>query len=540
MTLRQHIGGRWAISWVLFVVNIPFNLLSISTTISQTPDGEQWLGWVVVALLGLATIGLFFLVGDLFIFRHRRTHPYPVWSVYTYGGIIGVARGAVVVAGADALGLQAATAGSFANRMIAGGLIGALALPLGAFVFSVIDRYRVQRRLLLEELAKGERRRLADEEEVRRLRAAVVQGVRDEVLDVAQTAIAKGGGPKEVSAALRRTSHELWAADERTRASSDPPLRILQTTWQGVKAHRLPTGWISGMWGVSAAATLISGQGLAGGIAQLAFCVTALVLCLSLANLWIKKSPDRWLIVAILFVLLSWVATSPLAFMLFAPQPLETALPVMVLNFFWLPIVVGLVSVAVSAVKSTEVVLDSLQDSVAEAEVRSRALEVERDEIIKELAEQLHGSVHSPLISRAALDPDRDRLAEHLGQAVAALGIASDELPLRERLAALCESWSGLMDVQIGHCDSTVRDRDVERVVVEAVTNAYRHGRASRVDIRVNAEHGFVEIRVHDDGTNDPKAVAPGLGSRLFDTLGEWSLSHSAGGSTMVMRISTR
>ena len=534
LILREHIGGRWAISWVLFVINVPFNMLSITTNISGQPEGGQWFGWFLVALAGLATIGVFFLLGDFVWFRKRRMHPVPVWAVGGFGALIGIVRGAVVVATADVLGVQAFTFLGLINRMIAGGLLGAIALPLGALVLSVINRYRSERRRLLDELAESERHRLAEQDQLTLLRSALVEDVRAEVHDVALTAIEAGGGAKEVSFALREASHSIWEGDATSVEREGRGATITSTLWQGVTSRPLPISWICSLWGLSAAASVLSISGLAWGGLQVLFSVGALALCLWLANQWITRKPSHWGAATATFVGLAWTLTSPVSYLLFDSRPLGTAVPIMVLNLFWLPAVVALVAFAAGAVTSSELVLARLRTSVDKNEVTTRAIEVERDSILRELAEQLHGSVHSPLVSQAALDSDRERLMEQVGQAVAALSAESLDVDLESRLAALAESWDGLVTVDVRVGGGQARSRDVERVVKEAIANAYRHGGAEWVRVSVTDSDG-VEVLVEDDGRGPSESPSAGLGSRMFDTLGEWTLARRE--SRTVLRI---
>jgi len=537
LTLREHVGGRWAISWVLFVINIPFNMFSITTNISAQPQEFQWIGWFFVALAGLATIGVFFLIGDFVLFKNRASNPVPVWAVAGFGLLIGAVRGVVVVVTADALGLQGFTTGGLINRMVAGGLLGCVALPLGALVISVISRYRSQRRLLLDELAERQRQRLAEEDELRVLRAAVVEDVRQEVRDVALATIESGGGPKEVSAALRKASHSIWVEEQDPRDRESQATKITSVLWAEATSRGLPIAWICGLWGLSAVASVVSFNGLLLGGAQAVFGVTALALCLWVANVWITRRPSQWAVATISAVLVAWTLTSPVSFVVFDPRMFSTAFPVMVLNLFWLPLVVGMTAIAAGAVSSSELVLDRLRASVDEAEITTRAIEVERDSILRELAEQLHGSVHSPLVAHTALGSDRNRLAEQVGQAVAALGDVGAESTIQVRLEQIAGAWEGLVDLRITVHGGQSRARAVQRVVKEAVANAYRHGSATAVSVQVLERNGQIEVIVEDDGAGITDEVAPGLGSKLFDTLGEWTLASSGNGSVLTMRL---
>jgi hypothetical protein len=537
LTLREHIGGRWAISWVLFVFNIPFNLLSITTNISQVPGENQWLGWVLVAIAGLITIGVFFLIGDFILFRSRRVAPVPIAAVIGFGFVTGAARGVVVVLVADALNLQPVTLGGLLNRVVAGAVLGAAVMPLGALALSVVSRYRAERQHLLDERAEIERRRLAEQDEVRVLRAAVVDDVRQEVLDVARTVIQDGGGPQEVPAALRRTSHSLWAEPSFDSQVSESPIRVSSVIWRQVSTRKLPVLWICVLWGLSATGTVIGFNGLLLGGLQVAFGVFSLAVCLAIANRWIASKPQDWAWATGTFVGLGWIFTSPISYALFDNRPLETALPVMVLNLFWLPIIVALMTIAASAVSSGEEVLERLRGSIDAADVTTRALEVERDQILRELAEQLHGSVHSPLVTRFALAVDERSIHDQVGEAVASLGRLTVDVPLQERLLELATSWDGLVDIEVEVSGGNAHGRDVERVVKEAIANAYRHGHATSISVRIRDAAGSVEVFVEDDGVGLSPTVSPGLGSRLFDTLGEWAIDRVGNKTVVRMRL---
>jgi signal transduction histidine kinase len=52
----------------------------------------------------------------------------------------------------------------------------------------------------------------------------------------------------------------------------------------------------------------------------------------------------------------------------------------------------------------------------------------------------------------------------------------------------------------------------VYRIVVEAATNAVRHGRAQHLDVRLTEEPSGLTVEIADDGTGIPAAVTPGVG----------------------------
>jgi signal transduction histidine kinase len=95
---------------------------------------------------------------------------------------------------------------------------------------------------------------------------------------------------------------------------------------------------------------------------------------------------------------------------------------------------------------------------------------------------------------------------------------------------------AGLSDV----VDKEPTRRLIERIVEEAIANAYRHGGAFQVDVAVRVEGDEIAIRVTDNGSGLSSAREPGLGCRLFETAapGRWSLLHApSGGGALVVHL---
>lgn len=541
-TLRQHIGGRWAISWVLYVINVPLNALAIVTSIRNDPEGSQWWGWASVAVAGLIAIAIGFIVADLTILRRRREHPAPIWVVAAVGAAIGIFRGGVVVLAAAALQLQPFAVSDLVNRMIAGGLLGALALPTGALVISVLSTYRVERHRLVEEKVAFERARLQQQGQVDALRTALVLSVREEVATTLEEL--DGADPREISEVIRQTSHRVWRGDD-PRADGESDVGIRAVLWPALKGSPIPVWPAVAFWGVSAAGSLIAAMGPAMGLLNLGYSLVALWACLTVANRWIAARPHQWTRAVSVMVATAYILVSPVAYLLFDQRPLQIAGAVLVLNAFWLPLVVGLVTVGAGAITSSEVVLQRLSDEVTAVQVGKKALDDEREDVLRELAAQLHGTAHSPLVAGSALlshvddARSREQLLEHVGRAVAQLGEPQTTASLSARLREVVQPWDGLIDVTV-QLDPNVDDvpvtdaarRAVERIVEEGIANAYRHGHAESVDVLVASSGGALRVDVLDDGTGLSENVTSGLGYRLFQTAasGDWGLTNRCGG----------
>jgi signal transduction histidine kinase len=548
-TLRQHIGGRWAVSWQLYALNIPLNALAITTSIREIPTGLQWLGWIGVAIVGLIAIALVFFFASLTVLRHRRERPAPIAVVALVGAFAGMLRGSAVVVAASMWGLQPFSINEFVNRMLAGGLIGAAALPLGALTLSIVSTYRTERQRLIDERIAVERERLYQQGHLDSLRMALVDNVRGEVHETLNSVA--HADPRTVSAAMREASHRIWPAGPVVPPRQ--PTRVRAVLWESFRVRPLPVLPIVALWTISAAGTLIAALGPARATGVLAYSFAVLWLALVIANRWKRRRPDQWALATGLMLVLSYCLISPVSYLLFDTRPLDAALPIMIMNAIWLPVVVIMIAISAGAVASSEVVLQRLADDVDAAEIERRALDRERQEVLKELATQLHGTAHSPMVAGTALLSQtgdslaREHLIEYVGQAVAQLGTSNEGASLAERLASLASMWEGLVDVDVVIASSVddaktreAQRRLIERLTEEAITNAFRHGGASRVNVRVFAADTGLAIEVEDDGVGAETLGKHGLGFGLLDAVapGNWSLrTHTCGGALLTVTL---
>jgi len=553
-SLREHIGGRWAISWLLYAINVPLNMLAVTTGIRTEPEGSQWWGWLAVALVGLLAIAVGFVLGDYTVLRNRRNRPVAIWVVAVVGAAIGIFRGAVVVLSSSSLDLQPFAVADLVNRMVAGGLLGAIALPTGAFVLSVLTTYRSERRRLIAEKVAAERARLQERGQVQVLRAALAEDVRDKVASTLQGL--NTDDPREVSEAIRQTSHRIW--DDERPADVDEPereTRVRSVLWAALRGHPIPVAPVLIFWGVSAIGTTIAAMGVLWGVINLAYALTAMWACITLANRWIRARPSQWTLAVVSMLVVAYLFVSPIAYLLFDPRPLDVAVPVLVLNALWLPLVVVLVTVISGAITSSEIVLTNLSKDVNQVQISREALEVERDAALRELAAQLHGTAHSPLVAGTALiagsggEGSRRRLVEQVGKAVAQIGLPERTGSLGERLSMIAEPWAGLVTVDIDvdpaldfESIPDLVQRTIDRIVEEAIANAYRHGGAKAVGVRIGALPNGVEVDVVDDGAGIDAMAQAGLGYRLFGaaTAEEWTIDNrTSGGAHLRLTILT-
>ena len=109
-------------------------------------------------------------------------------------------------------------------------------------------------------------------------------------------------------------------------------------------------------------------------------------------------------------------------------------------------------------------------------------------------------------------------------------------------LAQIVSGWRGIADVDISlKCLSQIpkgRVRDVVELIAEGVTNAIRHGRATKVIVFDEEEESLIRLHIRSNATELPKGKS-GLGTEMFNQLAlNWEFVGEAGESKLTFSVS--
>jgi signal transduction histidine kinase len=517
-TLREHIGGRWAISLVAYVINAPINILSILSNANAAQDQKSSPLWLLVAVVGYLALGVVVWIASATVFRNRQIAAVPIWWVVVLGFVAGGTRGVVVGFSASELGLSGDGVGVVATRILTGAFMGAVLIPIAALVLSVISTYRHERTRLLEEQVEVERAVFHNTGVTQTLRGALIESVRTDLENV------------QTSTQARELSHRIWEQEEPQGTRHVSWWRVVRTS---IFVNPYATFPVVLLWTMSAIGTLGLSIGFGPAIGQITFSAAVI-----LAMFWLGKQLNNvrslpGLLVFVVVMAVTVFLTSVVASVLFDPRPWPAGLGLMVSNALWLPLLTVLVGIAITAVRSSEQVIDTLESEVTQSELIQVATERELDGLRKELASQLHGSVQSRLLITAALLDNGEfaRIAPLVDPFITAEVMnALDTSPITsatEAINALAQSWQGLMRVDVQLPDERVlrtRTEAIVRVVEEGLSNAFRHGKATEVSIRITS-HGesmpvaSVRIEVEDNGVGLPSDFVKGLGLTVIESL---------------------
>lgn len=200
---------------------------------------------------------------------------------------------------------------------------------------------------------------------------------------------------------------------------------------------------------------------------------------------------------------------------------------------------------------------DQLRVSVEQLQAQSSMLRQHEYIASRQLSYVVHGSVQAALNAAAM----RLSITEHLNQEVIATirrdieeAIAridtsgSAYVMLVQSLADLVDLWEGTAQVRWTMDHRTIRSlaespptaASVGEIITECTSNAIRHGRATKVDIRIEATGDIVVVHVVDDGAGLPTNIEPRLGTRMLDELClYWSRCSADGATTVTAQLAT-
>ena len=577
-TFAQRVGGRWVISWQAYTLGATVNTVLLGLTGgsvgAESVSLSDFPRWCALGALASAVVGIYALVANATVFRHKRTTPAALPVSVAFHASVGLLFAAVVVGCAGIFRLEPPSpAWTFLCATSGIALWWGLTM---ASLFEGRERFRLRRQALLERAVEEEFAALiaADastefEDRVRAEVSAVLGDTHTELMkqlpssaddaaphsahDIARdsasdSASNNGGSPESwgsVADSLRETardsvrplSHRLWSSTEQQY----PAPRVFDVLVRTVR-HPQPAPLASFfivLLGYLRASLEAFGPVLGVGAAVLLATSVAGVLY---GIRWIPAAaatPTFWLV----FVLCE---VAGLAFLSWAPGSIgsaETAGSVLAMGLS------VLAPTAVASLKATRreslrALEDSSQANLAQRLARERSLAV----FARANAEHLHGTVQTTLnacaaaIDQAAASGNAADFARAVDRAITILNTDAYLNPtdtahspthedVTTALQHVRDQWFGLVAISVtvtqasnNPPDSEVTFR-VQRIVEECVANAVRHGGAGHIDIAVEVSENDLSVVVIDDGQGLRPDTSPaeGLGTHLMR-------AHASGG----------
>lgn len=248
-------------------------------------------------------------------------------------------------------------------------------------------------------------------------------------------------------------------------------------------------------------------------------------------------------------ILVSALSVVFLNLALFSPSTPISGFKPLILMIFWigsLAVFMALARTALRKGSSIAAELASLNQPQDGEYLRGSSLSLSN----RDLANFLHSTVQNQLLS-AAMSIESDASQQEysdesirtleralLNQGAEAVG---PDRSFESVLETVVKRWRPLLQIETRVSLGTNREPGVvfAQVLEEGISNAVRHGEASRLAIELSQQGKSIKLEIEDDGFG-PRNGALGLGNALFDdaTKGNWQLTaRDKGGSRLTLNL---
>ena len=570
-TLRQRIGGAWSVAWPTFLITAGLSLFALLMTgKGPSTSSSPAVVWFIAWLCAVGALVIPFVILRHTLFRHRVAHPLPIPVVVAKDVAFALIYTTVLFAVAGRLGVSLGV--GFPEQLLSNAFIAAWWSPALAYFMD----YRQQVRETRSELTAHGRAL----EGLDRQQGEILERIRDDLLVEVGLELDPVREQLEQVASDRRSggefdepmSREDWQrVSDLLRQTAQESVRPLShRIWQRVgQRYDVPPWWMLPITIVRhqpfrpVAFALIDILGTLGsnvheyggvrGAVLVAVGLAWSIPVMLIANAAMSRRPG-------------WHA----AIFLIALGLLEAAVVARgYLRDAWLPgsgsvawqlsqmvavVVVVLVTSGFGAWRNRDAA--QLANLQAVVEVESEATRERTAQIAlltRETAQYLHGSLQTRLVGcslameQASQTGDVAVLERALVEALAALDTGptpgASGRSIGEEVGRKVDLWEGFCAFDVVMDEGlTKSSRDavvIGRVVEEAISNAIRHGRASRIEVSVTrSADGRLLVSVTDNGLG-PQGGGPGLGSAYLAMVsdGNWTMETSAGGTHVLVPI---
>jgi len=546
-------------------------------------DGNNWPRWLALGLITSAFCTGFTAI----IWRINRTKraglPMPLGVSLLAAATVGEAFTLSVAIGSNALGLE--TSQPLANQLV----IDFMVVSLGAFLLitwvTKVTETAARRSELLNEattlyLARTDVTEISD-----RIQLSLSNSV-DDALAPARAAIDIQLADQSellaeqkwqaIAAGLRDTadqtvrvfSKNLW----RQATAAEEPITAARLLRDIITNQPFQVGLIIVIYLITAPSEVIQNLGLTIGSLNLLSGVLTISIVLGGANALMKKLPKYHAVIFVAATALLQV----LGLFMWVWRDIWSETPYSLVDFIvssffgvvWILLTSGVGSLRKFRTQAEgQFELELTQDFLATLAANRRLAQLAR-----ESARILHGSVQTRLIAcaiaieKASETKDTDAFLAAMNEArdvLASAPLSEPALPtsLKDEVERKVGLWQGLCEIGVhiygeGQL-SPFAIRDVGRVVEEGLSNAIRHGNASKARVAIAFNPDSLTITIEDDGSglgsvkprqatgHRTSSTAPGLGSSLLNSLtDQWELIDGSTlgptGATLKVRLPFR
>ena len=535
----------------MLLIGVPLGFKATLNLEPQTIALISVVDWLIFSAL--------YLGAHLTVFRHRRTTPVHVAWLVVLGLLFGIARSATIFALPECraiLGDGWSGALTVALCFTPGSVILAV---LVTYLVAITDWYATERTRLLRFEVEAEAARLRAIGALNAARAVIttrIQTALEERLSSLERAAKIDGDDSRLSDSLldtaadyvRPESHLLWLGQDAT-----PRRSSLGDLDRASLSAPLPIALPYALWVILAFPTLVAHYGALRSLPNLLALLVAMTVLYRLGRTAIRRyaPAPRYLrarLIALVTMLIAGAIGTGVPVLLGTYVPLRQALVVL-----FLVAVTTIVSWAQAALRTQEAYLSSMRTHAEEAELERLALEAATEQMQRELALYLHGTVQAGLVASAysiqdAVNRgDSEALEEAIADArasIARVGQDAGEVTVHDLVSlrtAITERWDGAIaitwNLPTDEPAATVMTR-IDNVIQECLANASIHGAASEATVRIALDDEQVIVEITDNGRGVGTGK-PGLGSAILTeaTHGQWSIASVPDGGAQVRAV---
>jgi signal transduction histidine kinase len=558
----SRVGGRRAISLAVYLLSGPFWIFGF--VFNESVTYESWsnaLSVFVIATIGHLGLGAIFLLAHVTVLRNRAQSPASLWTAVAVWGLAGSTRAVTLIVGLSLLDIPDTTPPP--QRIVFSTLMAIVGYASASYAFDALDRFALARAESLEVLLRGEDQLSAHRAAVQSMQEALVARV-DKRLKKSQDATIEALDKLEDS--LASSPHALPALDELRSLSDSTWQRISQDLWDSAPSQspKIRLRELAQLYASSRPFAELYLVLVAFFLFFLLYsrvfdpAVGAALVGIWLAGALTVGSLGNWLLPPLQKYALP-------AFFVLVTLFLLSSLPLLALADFWgegtdetgrvvsvhaLSVFVALSTSLPSTVSTArDRILTGLKVSLDSTTLEKLHVESQLKVLSHKMASRLHGDIRGNFLATilklqdhivrgdtASATSEIQQLRKILVQPQGVSPVTEDS---RGDLEKFVTNWRALIDIALDQPLSTVPEHyipTVHTIVVDAVNNAVRHGKADWIRIGFASEPGALLVSVQNNG-EPSQGGRSGLGTAHLDLYApdKWSLLRNSQGMTQLL-----
>ena len=561
--IQERVGGRHAISLAVFLIGSPFWVVGF---VLNEPATYESLGSaalvMVITLCGQAVMGMVLFLAHLTVARNRTQKPVSLVVMAVVWGSSSVARILTVVFAFDLSGLPDTV--PLGTRIAASAMMAIAGYGLGSYGMDALDRFRNERARILSELIDSDEQLAAHRVTVDTMKDVLVHnldnqlkqagGLSTQSLDRLEQAITSRMDTKPALEELRLLSEDTWrtvSQDLWAKApSTAPTIKISEmlTLFSRSGPFQIPF-LATGAFFLYLLVYARTFDPVTGAVVTIAW--LGAMVPFSLAFNAVLRRLTKFSITSFAVLALAIILSSFPLLAVAEVVGVTTDDPARVFGVHTLTMTLIVMSALLPTIgRASRGILDTLRGSIDATAMEKLHIESQIDIASKKLASRLHGDIRGNFLAsvlalqknletddvdqaRATIEKLRKLLAETIE-----LGPESPEAT-RQALQEFLTNWSALVDISL---EKPLQDIPAEflsafhTVVVDAVNNAVRHGKADWIRIGFSLENDGLVVNIMNNGRED-SSNRVGLGTLHLNQLAGdmWNRSTNEQGITQLV-----